>query len=101
MCIRDRTAAPRTGNGILAASAFWRWAVDTAACLGVAEDACASPIGDEPWTGGGLHVAVDDAASASECAVLLGVEDGAFVRRLPVEAGTYECEPAFTATAPG
>lgn len=95
------TAAPRTGIGLLAASAFWRWAVDTAACpMSVGED-CASPLAGIDWSAGGLHTPVSPDGTTPGCAVVMGIEDGAFVRRLPVEPGTYECEPVFSAPLPG
>lgn len=96
----DRVAAPRTGNAILAASAFWRWAVDAAACLGEVDADCAAPIGDGGWTGGGLHVPVAADGSTGGCAVVVGIEDGAFVRRLPVEPGTYACDDGLSVVPP-
>lgn len=95
----DLTAAPRTGNGLLAATAFWRWAVDFAACPGGVGDDCASPI-TEDWTAGGLHPPLGPDGSGTGCAVVMGIVDGAFVRRLPVDPGTYDCTEAFTLPAP-
>lgn len=96
----DRIAAPRTGNGLLAASAFWRWAADSAACLADDDPECAAPVDDVGWTAGGLHTPVSADGSTGGCTVVLGVEDGAFVRRLPVEAGAYSCDPAFSSMPP-
>lgn len=95
------TAAPRTGTGLLAASAFWRWAVDTAACPTSVGEECASPLAGLDWSAGGLHPPVSPDGTSPGCAVVMGIEDGAFVRRLPVEPGTYECEPVFSAPLPG
>lgn len=95
------TAAPRTGTGLLAASAFWRWAVDTAACpMSVGED-CASPLAGLDWSAGGLHTPISPDGTTPGCAVVMGIEDGEFVRLLPIEPGTYECEPVFSAPLPG
>jgi hypothetical protein len=95
----DRIAAPRTGNGILAASAFWRWATAAPTCLSSVESACFSTFASQlgGWTAGGLHPAIGVDGTTEGCAVVMGVADGGFVRRLPVEPGTYDCTPEWSA----
>ena len=96
-----RGFAPQTGNGILAASAFWQWASSASECLGSDLDCYAEfNAGLTDWTAGGLHRALDPAEPSGACAVVLGIEEGAFVRRLPAEPGTYECEPDFSVVLP-
>jgi len=98
----DRIAAPRTGNGILAASAFWRWATAVETCLPDTDRACFANFdaGQDEWTAGGLHPAIGIGGATEGCAVVLGVEEGSFVRRLPGEPGTYDCNPGWSVLIP-
>jgi ABC-type branched-subunit amino acid transport system substrate-binding protein len=86
---------PLTGDSLRAASAFWLWATAAEACGSQLDRACvieqASAI--DEWSAGGLHAVTDPGTSAAEpCAVLLGVDDGAFVRRLPEAPGEMDCD---------
>jgi ABC-type branched-subunit amino acid transport system substrate-binding protein len=98
----DRTAAPQTGNGILAASAFWRWATAVETCLPDSDRECFARFSgsQDGWTAGGLHLAIALDGTTEGCAVVLGVEAGAFVRRLPAEVGTFDCNPQWSAVVP-
>ncbi len=89
----DQIGAPRTGHGLLAASEFWRWASSAQECLADADLTCFAQAraAQADWTGGGLHPALASDGSSEGCAIVLGVEDGEFVRRLPSEPGTYDC----------
>jgi hypothetical protein len=88
-------AAPVTGDALLAASAFWRWALAVGGCTESMSRSClqgaaALTVG---WTAGGLHRPYDFDGSTDPCLVVMGVVDGAFVRQLPESPGTYDCEP--------
>jgi len=98
----DQIGAPRTGSGLLAASEFWRWASSAEACLSDVDSACFAQAraGQAAWTAGGLHGAVEPDGSSEGCAVILGVEEGRFVRRLPTEPGTYDCSPERSVVLP-
>ena len=85
-----------TGDSLRAASAFWLWATAAEACGANIDRACVieQATAIDEWTAGGLHAATDPGTSDIEpCRVLLGIEDGAFVRRLPEEPGETECDP--------
>jgi hypothetical protein len=94
----DRIAAPRTGAGLLAATEFWRWASAADACLADVDPQCwaTTRATQDGWTAGGLHPALAADGTSEGCAVVLGVENGEFVRRLPVEAGVYDCTPELS-----
>ncbi len=98
----DRVGAPRTGIAILAASAFWRWATAAPVCLPDPERGCFAEVlaGQTDWSAGGLHPGIGTDGTTEGCAVVLGVEDGTFVRRLPGEPGTYDCNPEWSVTLP-
>ncbi|MEZ5247432.1 MAG: hypothetical protein R2707_20255 [Acidimicrobiales bacterium] len=98
----DRIAAPRTGLGLLAATEFWRWASAAETCLADLDPQCwaTDRAAQEAWTAGGLHPALAADGSSEGCAVVLGVEDGEFVRRLPTEPGVYDCSPELSAVVP-
>jgi len=98
----DQIGAPRTGAGILAATEFWRWAAAADQCLLDVEPHCFAEARAEQnaWTAGGLHPAIEPDGSTEGCAVVLGVEDGRFVRRLPLDAGGYDCEPERSVLVP-
>lgn len=89
----DQTGAPHTGAGILAATEFWRWASAAEECLPDVDPACFDRVRatQTDWTAGGLHPALSADGSSEGCAVVMGVEDGEFVRRLPLDVGTYDC----------
>jgi hypothetical protein len=89
----DQIAAPRTGAGLLAASEFWRWATAAGDCLAEADPSCwaSARAAQAGWTAGGLHPALEADGTSDGCAVVMGVDAGAFVRRLPTEPGTYDC----------
>lgn len=91
----DRIGAPRTGTALMAAGSFWRWAVTAVRCLPDADVVCADQALalTDGWTAGGLHQAISADRRSEGCAVVLGIEAGAFVRILPEAAGTYDCEP--------
>ncbi|NIW30887.1 MAG: hypothetical protein GWN25_28305 [Actinobacteria bacterium] len=99
----DALGGPRTGDALLAASAFWRWVTAAAACGTDLDRECladqAATI--DAWTGAGLHPAVGLDGSMEPCVVVLGVEDGEFVRRLPTEPGTYDCTPEWSVSLSG
>ena len=47
----------------------------------------------DEWSAGGLHATTDPGTSVIEpCVVLLGVDEGAFVRRLPEAPGEMDCD---------
>jgi ABC-type branched-subunit amino acid transport system substrate-binding protein len=84
-----------TGDTLRAASAFWLWATAAEACGSQLDRACvieqASAI--DEWTAGGLHAVTDPGTSTIEpCVVLLGVDEGEFVRRLPETPGEMDCD---------
>lgn len=91
----DRTGAPRTGAGLLAASEFWRWASVADDCLVSLDAECYrnGRLSQMSWTAGGLHPPLAADGTSEGCAVVLGVEDAAFVRRLPSDPGVYDCAP--------
>ncbi len=94
--IFDDVGVPVTGDSLRAASAFWLWAVAAESCGAALDRACVvtQARSIDEWTAGGLHAATDPGTSAMEpCVVLLAVEDGTLVRRLPTEPGSYDCEP--------
>lgn len=94
----DQIAAPLTGAGLLAASEFWRWASAAGDCLADTDPTCWASARTEQagWTAGGLHPALDADGTSDGCAVVMGVEAGAFVRRLPTEPGSYDCSPELS-----
>ncbi|MEQ8840019.1 MAG: hypothetical protein RIB98_03485 [Acidimicrobiales bacterium] len=91
----DQVGAPRTGAGLLAATEFWRWATAAGECLADTDPTCfaTARAAQDDWTAGGLHPAIAADGTSDGCAVVLGVGDGEFVRRLPSEPGTYDCAP--------
>lgn len=94
--------APQTGAGILAATEFWRWASAAPGCLADTDPACwaAARAAQDDWTAGGLHPPIAPDGTSEGCAVVMGIEDGAFVRRLPEEPGTYDCAPERSVVVP-
>jgi hypothetical protein len=99
--------AEPSGAGLLAASAFWRWASAVVECLPSDDAGCEArdALAVTEWTAGGLHPAVDLLGNGNGCAVVLGVGESGFERRLPIEPGTYDCLPersvAVGDTVPG
>lgn len=86
---------PLTGDSLRAASAFWLWATAAEACGAQLDRACVieEAAAIDEWTAGGLHTVTDPGTSVIEpCVVLLGVDDGEFVRRLPEAAGELDCD---------
>jgi hypothetical protein len=98
----DRIAAPHTGLGLLAATEFWRWASAAATCLADVDPQCwaTARSAQEDWTAGGLHPPVAADGSSEGCAVVLGIENDHFVRRLPTEPGVYDCTPELSVMLP-
>lgn len=87
---------PVTGDSLRAASAFWLWAVAADGCGSGLDRQCLvdEAASVEQWTAGGLHAAsLPGAGTVEPCAIVLGVENGEYLRRLPAEPGTYDCEP--------
>lgn len=82
----DRFLVPTTGDSLLAAAAFWRFAQATAECPGL-ERSCLQVAALGDWDGLGLFPGGDQA----DCRVVLGVRDGAFVRIAPEEPGEFAC----------
>ena len=99
--ILSLTGAPLTGDALLAASAFWKWAVAVDRCGSALDRACVDRQAGlvDNWTAGGLHPAVGADGSAEPCAIVLGAPEGEWTRLLPTEPGTYECNPDW-AVAP-
>ena len=99
----DRIAAPRTGVGMLAATEFWRWASAAETCLTDVDPQCWATIraAQDGWTAGGLHPPLATDGSSEGCAVVLGVENGEFVRRLPGEPGLYDCTAELSVVLSG
>lgn len=93
--------AEPSGAGLLAASAFWRWASAVVECLPSVDAGCESraALAVTEWTAGGLHPAVDLLGNGNGCAVVLGVGESGFERRVPTEAGTYYCLPERSVAA--
>jgi hypothetical protein len=86
---------PLTGDSLRAASAFWLWATAAEACGAQLDRVCVveQATAIDEWTGGGLHTVTDPGTSDIEpCAVLLGIEEGEFVRRLPEGPGELDCD---------
>lgn len=98
----DRVGAPLTGHGVLAASAFWRWASLAEDCLVVPDPECVADAVDRQgeWTAGGLHRGIQASGASPGCAVVLAIDAGAFVRRLPEEPGTYDCTEGLSVEMP-
>jgi len=98
----DRVAAPRSGAALLAASEFWRWASLAEECLASADPACTTVAraAQIDWTAGGLHPPISSAGTTEGCAVVMAIEDGEFVRRLPTEPGVYDCAPERSVLVP-
>jgi ABC-type branched-subunit amino acid transport system substrate-binding protein len=98
----DQIAAPRTGMGLLAATEFWRWAAAATECLADEDPQCwtEARASQEDWTAGGLHPALASDGTSEGCAVVLGIENGEFVRRLPADPGTYDCAPERSVVLP-
>ena len=92
----DAIGTPRTGEALLAASAFWRWVVVSAECGEDHDRDCVTGgAAVEDWTGGGLHPAMGDDETMEPCVVVMAVSEGTFVRRLPAEPGVYDCTPEW------
>ena len=91
----DELAAPVTGDALLAASAFWRWAFAVGECAGSLSRTCLNGVAalTDGWTAGGLHRPYDFDGRTDPCLVVMGVVDGFFVRQLPETPGSYDCEP--------
>jgi hypothetical protein len=89
--------AEPTGAGLLAASAFWRWASAAAECLPSEDAGCEShaALAMTEWTAGGIHPAVNllGNGNGNGCAVVLGLGEAGFERRLPTEVGAHDCAP--------
>lgn len=98
----DGIGAPRTGAGLLAATEFWRWASAAEQCLADFDPECwtSARAAQGDWTAGGLHPALDADGRSEGCAVVLGVENGEFVRRLPADPGVYDCTPELSVLLP-
>lgn len=77
---------PVTGDSLLAAAAFWRFAESAASCPRL-ERWCLQAALPGGWDGLGLHPAPDD----SNCRVVVGVRDGEVRRVEPPTVGTYAC----------
>ena len=92
-----------TGTALRAASAFWLFAVAAESCGDRLDRNCVvtEALAVDDWTAGGLHAPTDPGTTTiAPCAVLLGVEEGRFVRRLPVEPGAYDCVESPTGDVP-
>ena len=98
----DGIGASRTGAGLLAATEFWRWASAAEQCLVDLDPECwaSARAGQGDWTAGGVHPVIDTEGRSEGCAVVLGVENGAFVRRLPADPGVYDCTPELSVSLP-
>ncbi len=96
--ILDEVAVEPTGDALLAASAFWRFATAADACgLGLGRECLvehASTLAG--WTSGGLHRTLGSGAFSDTCAVIVGVEGGRFERRVPTTPGVYDCDPSLS-----
>ena len=77
-----------TGDALLAAAAFWEFAVTVDACRGaeLTRDCLDRRRGDD-WDGAGLHPAGTEAS----CRVVVKVVLDSFERVLPEEPGRYGC----------
>ena len=75
-----------TGDSLLAAAAFWRFADATAGCPAL-ERSCLQVASLGVWDGLGLF----PSGEKSDCRVVVGVRDGEFVRIAPEEPGAYAC----------
>lgn len=99
----NEIAVEPTGDALLAASAFWRFAS--------AADACGQQLGRtclgersmllDGWTGGGLHRTIGSGKFSDTCAVIVGVDGDEFERRSPVEPGLYDCDPSLSGMTVG
>lgn len=86
--ILDRFGAVATGDGLLAGSAFWEFAVAVDACRasGVSRT-CLDEQRDEEWNGAGLHPGFDSVS----CRVVMALTETGFERVLPSEPGRFSC----------
>lgn len=82
----DRFLVPVTGDTLLAAAAFWRFADAAATCPGL-ERTCLQVAVLDHWDGLGLFPSADD----SGCRVVVSVREGGYGRVTPQEAGEYVC----------
>jgi hypothetical protein len=96
-------AVEPTGDALLAASAFWRFAVAADACGQRFGRACLAERSMEldGWTGGGLHRTIGSGDFSDTCAVILGVDGVEFERRSPVDPGVYDCDPSLSGMTVG
>lgn len=94
----DGIGAPRTGDALMAVSSFWRWVVSTAMCGPELDRACLIETSGriDAWDAGGLHAVEFVDGTTEPCVVVMGVDEGAFVRLLPAEPGTYDCTPDWS-----
>ena len=86
------------------ASAFLLWATASQACGSELTRQCVlDHIGEvHDWTGGGLHATADPGANLpTECGILMKLEGTGFVRVLPEEPATYDCDPAYATRTSG
>ncbi len=96
-------AVEPTGDALLAASAFWRFASAADACGQRFGRACLAERAAEldGWTGGGLHRTIGSGRFSDTCAVIVGVDGVEFERRTPVAPGVYDCDPALSGMTVG
>ena len=80
----ERFLVPVTGDSLLAAAAFWRFADATSGCPAL-ERSCLQVATLAEWDGLGLFPAGENSA----CRVVLGVSEGEFVRITPEEPGEF------------
>jgi ABC-type branched-subunit amino acid transport system substrate-binding protein len=90
--------------GAQATSAFLLWATAADAC---GPDVTRTCVLDEArqvhdWTAGGLHVPTDPGSNMPpECGILLRVHSGEFLREVPKEPVTSECDPSYAGRVTG
>ena len=90
--------------GEQSASAFLLWATATKACGStVTRDCVANELDQmDSWTGGGLHAEANPGENLpSDCGLLMKLEGTEYVRVLPTDPGTYQCDPSFAAKVSG
>ncbi|MEM7142191.1 MAG: hypothetical protein AAF548_14300 [Actinomycetota bacterium] len=99
LALLERVGSTLTGDGVMAASAFWRWVSGATECLATDPDPTCGVALDR-WTAGGLHAAVSADGAGDGCAVVVGLGATGFERRLPVDPGTYECGATLSVSPP-
>ncbi len=90
--------------GMQATSSFLFWAQAAADCGATLTRACVleNAAGINAWTAGGLHAETDPGGNhPPSCNMMIKLEGTGYVRVVPTEAATYECDPNWISKVEG